>query len=89
MLLMLELENPGLCDRMQRYLRIQRRGTTFTKQRIWNGGWAVHIRRQKRKKHREHSGSAFKRQGGLSKMTWVYSKPVGERRRLPSETDCA
>lgn len=41
------------------------------------------------KKQTEHSGSAFKRQGGLSKMTWVYSKPVGERRRLPSETDCA
>lgn len=38
------------------------------------------------KTQREHSGGAFKRQGGLSKMTWVYRKPVGERRRLPGET---
>lgn len=71
---------------MQRYLRIQRRTTTFTKQRVWNGGWAVHIRRQK---NRQNIPAAFKRQGGLSKMTWVYSKPVADRRRLPSETDCA
>lgn len=93
LVLMFELESSGLCDRMQRYLRIQ---DTEERDRLHQadrmGRWlgcSYRTTTQGKKHRREHSGSLLKRQGGLSRMTWCGSRPVGEKRRLQVRLDCA